>query len=203
MYKVFINDQEISFENKISQKEKVRSNVKEFTSVNQLALAVKKVESTRNIRFFSTKPFRDFQSFLKHFKIIRAAGGLVHKSDAPDKILLIFRQGKWDLPKGKIDKGEGVKEAALREVKEECGIGNLMITEKLKNTYHLYINKGEWVVKKSCWFRMETSDKKILKPQAEEGIEKAEWISTKKLPEYLPLSYASIASLLKDEILSR
>jgi len=202
MYKVFINDQEISFESLISQNHKIKAGRAEFTSVKQLVLVIKKSGLKRNIRFFSSKPFRDFQEFTKHFRTIKAAGGLVNKTNSSDKILMIFRLGKWDLPKGKIDKGEGVKTAAQREVEEECGIGNLQITEKLKSTYHLYQNKGEWVIKQTSWFRMETSDKKVLKPQAEEGVEKAEWVSIKKLPEYLPLSYASIASLVYDEILS-
>ncbi len=202
MYKVFINDQEICFENRISLSEKKPFESSKFTSVKQLVKAVKKSSIKRNIYFFTNEPFHDFQDFTKQFRTIKAAGGLVHKTNSPDKILMIFRLGKWDLPKGKIDKSEGVKVAALREVEEECGISNLNITEKLKSTYHLYQIKNKWVIKHTSWFRMETSDKKVLKPQAEEGIEKAEWVSKKKIKEYLPLSYSSIAYLLTEEILS-
>ena len=114
---------------------------------------------------------KDFNSL---FKIIEAAGGMVN--DGEDNILFIFRRGSWDLPKGKIDKGEKKKEAAIREVEEETGITNITIGKKIKTTRHTYKTKnGKRAIKKTYWYEMVTSNQQLI-PQKEEDITKAEWI---------------------------
>ncbi len=114
---------------------------------------------------------KDFKSL---FKVIEAAGGIVN--DGEDNILFIFRRGSWDLPKGKIDKGEKKKEAAVREVEEETGITDITIGKKIRTTRHTYRTKDKKrAIKKTYWYEMTASNQKLI-PQKEEDITKAEWI---------------------------
>jgi ADP-ribose pyrophosphatase YjhB (NUDIX family) len=106
------------------------------------------------------------------FKEVPAAGGVVKNNK--DEILFIYRKGKWDLPKGKIEEGETAKKAAIREVKEECGLTNLEIEKVLPSTYHTYSEDDATILKETYWYLMKTSELE-LKPQTEEGITKAEW----------------------------
>jgi hypothetical protein len=121
----------------------------------------------------------DFKSVFKGIKrtmvLIKAAGGIV--SNEANKYLFIFRNGKWDLPKGKIEKGEKSRVAAIREVQEECGISIDSIGDKICNTYHVYEFKGSLVLKKTAWYWMRSIKQKKLVPQLEEGITDARWLS--------------------------
>ena len=137
-----------------------------------------------------------WKELLQEFKLINAAGGLV--KNAENKVLFIFRLGKWDLPKGKVDKGETLEQAALREVEEECGISKLIITEKLLTTYHTYTLKGKNVVKASHWYSMTTADNRPLKPQTEENITDARWVSEKEILDLLKDAYPSIAEVINN-----
>ena len=95
----------------------------------------------------------------------------------------IYRLGKWDLPKGKLDKGETVEAAAIRECEEECGIKNLKIEQQLSSTYHIYKYKGKLALKQTYWFYMTTNYEKPLKPQTEENIEDVKWFTKEKIKE--------------------
>ncbi len=137
-------------------------------------------------------------SLVKHlgglFKIIQAGGGLVTNSE--QKILMIFRRGKWDLPKGKLDKGETIDECALREVAEETGIGELVIGDKLCETWHLYNEKSKNLVKHTTWFKMSSTDTKKLVPQAEEDIHEVLWADPNHLHPYVSNTYKAIRDVL-------
>lgn len=114
-----------------------------------------------------------WDSFKSIFKEVKAGGGLVLNEDG--KVLFIYRRGFWDLPKGKLDKGEDYKTAAVREVKEECGLVDLIREEGLLKTYHGFRNKDKKrILKVTKWYLMRTKDEKLV-PQTEEDIEKAEW----------------------------
>lgn len=118
---------------------------------------------------------KDFKSL---FKIIKASGGVVFNED--NHVLMMFRRGYWDLPKGKIDKGEKKKNAALREVNEETGIVNLELIEKIYTSYHTYKTRNKKrVLKKTYWYKM-TCPNQIGSPQTEEDIEKLEWADPKE-----------------------
>jgi 8-oxo-dGTP pyrophosphatase MutT (NUDIX family) len=129
--------------------------------------------------------------FKSHYKWLPAAGGLV-KNPRLNKHLFIFRRGSWDLPKGKIDKGEDAPQAALREVEEETGATSLVLGQELETTYHTYRNrKGKRVLKPTYWFSMKTNIEALV-PEAEEDIELAEWkvveeVLTSDEPLYLSL----------------
>ncbi len=134
------------------------------------------------------------KSFFKHFKIIQAAGGIV-QNDKKD-ILFIFRRGKWDLPKGKMEKGENEAACAEREVKEETGASNLKLKKKVGETYHTYDEFGKHILKISHWFYFISNDKQNLKPQTEEDITETKWIKTKDIKEPMANTYENIKDIM-------
>lgn len=135
------------------------------------------------------------KTFFNFFKIIIAGGGLVKNKEG--EYLMIFRKGKWDLPKGKIEKSEDIKSCALREVKEETDVKNLSLDYKLGKTYHTYKLKNKWVLKETHWYAMRTNSNEKLIPQANEGIEKAEWVAKKEVKQLLKNSFSSIKEVFK------
>lgn len=138
--------------------------------------------------------------FMQDFRLVEAAGGVVFNEDG--EILMIYRRGNWDFPKGKIDPGESPRQAALREIKEETGLKHLKIIGKQEfpdleqeGTLHLYKENGEYLMKLTHWFEVEGSKKDSLKPEEREGIEKVKWIDPAFFPAYLEHSYLSIRDL--------
>lgn len=133
--------------------------------------------------------YESAKEYLKsHFKIVKAAGGIVRKGD---KILMIYRLKMWDLPKGKLNNGEKPKKGAVREVQEECGI-KVTVGKKICNTWHTYSLNGKKILKKTSWFAMECLDDSKMVPQKEEDIEEVKWLKTKDLFHGLKDSYQSI-----------
>jgi 8-oxo-dGTP pyrophosphatase MutT (NUDIX family) len=126
--------------------------------------------------------------------LIEAAGGLV-KNENGD-YLFIYRNDKWDLPKGKIEKDEKVKEAAVREVEEECGIKVSKLGKKICKTYHVYISKEEVVLKKTHWFSMRYRGNERLKPQKEEGITDVRWFRKNHIDAIIQNTFPSILDVL-------
>jgi ADP-ribose pyrophosphatase YjhB (NUDIX family) len=136
-----------------------------------------------------------FEEIKKRFYFIEAAGGLIQKNN---KYLFIKRLGKWDLPKGKLDKGETIKEAAVRECEEECAVTDLKILTQLQDTYHIYEYKNGHALKVSYWFHMETNSNKELKPQTEEHIEEVRWLSIDEVKSVvLKNTYITIEKLVR------
>jgi len=144
---------------------------------------------------FRTSDIPSFKSYVsKKLKQIEAAGGLVIKGD---KILMIYRLGKWDLPKGKLEKGESIKEAAMREVEEECGV-KVAVIESLDETWHTYYHKNKLHLKRTYWYLMECLEDGNMTPQLEEDIEKVEWKSEKQATELLKFTYKNIKKVIKN-----
>lgn len=123
------------------------------------------------------------------YKVVKAAGGVVFNEE--QKILMMYRLGKWDLPKGKRDDNEKAKQTAVREVEEECGI-KVQLTEKLCTTWHTYTMGTRKILKRTKWYRMNCTDESAMQPQIEEGIEKLEWMTEKEVQTALLNSYSSI-----------
>jgi len=138
-----------------------------------------------------------FKSVRKSVTLIEAAGGLV--KNELGHYLFIFRNNKWDLPKGKIEKDEKVKEAAVREVEEECGIKVSSLDEKICKTYHVYTNRGEVVLKKTYWFHMTCNGQPKLKPQKEEGITEVRWFEKHHIEPIIENTFPSIMDVLVKE----
>ena len=137
----------------------------------------------------------NWESFCADYILIEAAGGLVYNLD--NQLLMIFRNGKWDLPKGKLEVGENIKECAIREVEEECGISGLSISKPLQDTYHTYAINEQKILKRTYWFEMKTNFKGGLLPQTEEGITKVVWVDKQDIAEKLENSYGNIIELLQ------
>lgn len=116
-----------------------------------------------------------FKEIKNSMKFIRAAGGLV--SNEENRYLFIFRKGKWDLPKGKLDPGEKNRDAAIREVQEECGVTINQSGDKICKTYHIYEVEGLPIIKKTTWYWMRADNQPDLVPQAEEDITEARWLA--------------------------
>lgn len=129
-------------------------------------------------------------NFFSSFKLIEAGGGLVLNDKG--QFLMMYRKKKWDLPKGKIEKDEKIKEGAVREVEEETGVKILSVEKKLGTTYHTYKLKDNWVLKKTAWYLMHGDGSSKLKAQKEEDIELVEWLEKKAVKEKLKNSYVSI-----------
>jgi 8-oxo-dGTP pyrophosphatase MutT (NUDIX family) len=128
------------------------------------------------------------------YQPIDAAGGVVENEHGD--VLMIYRRGRWDLPKGKRDDGEDMNQCALREVSEETGLHRLNLTEKVCDTYHIYAQNGQKLVKTTAWFRMKGTDEEKPSPQAEENIQEARWIARKELGPIAFKSYEAIREVL-------
>jgi len=137
----------------------------------------------------------NWESFCANYVLIEAAGGLVYNDT--NQLLMIFRNGKWDLPKGKLEVGENIEQCAIREVEEECGVSELLITQQLQETYHTYEINGQKILKRTYWFEMKTSFKGNLVPQTKERITEAVWVDKEDIAEKLENSFGNIAELFK------
>lgn len=138
------------------------------------------------------------KNILNKVKIIKAAGGLVRNGKGA--YLFIHRLGHWDLPKGKLENGEKIKEAAVREVEEECGIIVDYVGKKVATTYHTYYMRGQFILKQTNWYDMATNGQPKLVPQKEEDIDQAEWLTRKQLTKVRADTYPLILDLVTDLI---
>jgi 8-oxo-dGTP pyrophosphatase MutT (NUDIX family) len=134
------------------------------------------------------------KAFWKKFTIIKAAGGLVLNED--NKMLMIFRRGKWDLPKGKLDKGETLGQCAVREVEEETALTKVKLLSPLLTTYHTYHEGTKFVLKESYWYNMEVSGKQTLQPQVEEDILETRWVTAKEAEKLFPECFPSVIDVI-------
>ena len=199
MYKVFSNQKTIY----------LTQNISNLNLEAQDILVLPKTKSAliKEIKSFNNDPFslklyvcnpnypkQLYRDFLSMFVKIGAAGGLV--TNISGQILFIYRFGKWDLPKGKIEMFEKKDEAALREVEEETAIGNLKIIHPLIRTRHLYEEEGLKYIKSTWWYHMKTSDTNTPAPQTEEGITIAKWIDPDQLKEVMMNTYPSIIEVI-------
>lgn len=148
-----------------------------------------------HLRLYHQNPAQLWEGFKTHFKNIKAAGGVVRNSLG--QLLLIYRLGTWDLPKGKLEKGESPEDGAIREVVEECGIPAPKITGTLPDTFHVYRlkDKKKPVLKRTFWYAMELEEAAPLTPQLEENITRAEWCQAVLATQRMEQSYASLREL--------
>ncbi len=150
--------------------------------------------------YFETANYEQTVEELKsHFKIIKAAGGIVLKKN---KVLFIKRLGKWDLPKGKIDKGEDQATAAIREVTEECGVTTEIISQ-IGATWHTYMMGEKNILKKTVWYEMQCLDDTQLMPQTAENITEIKWVKLYKADKVLLNSYQSIRSIYQQFLMKK
>ncbi len=168
IYKVFDSKSEIVFSAKKSISNSININhhseVSKYNKVNKF-----------RFNYTTSNPLKSIQSWYSDCKFVEASGGIVKRDK---KYLWIYRNGIWDLPKGKLENLENFETAALREIKEECGLDSSLIIEKLIYiSFHTYTENSKKIIKRTHWYEMIYSGSENVFPQAEEGIEKVEWLS--------------------------
>lgn len=201
MYKVFVNEKKLSINNSPTTVEK---NIV-FDGLTSLEIALDLLEntSTPEINVYGENPTEIWQAFSSLFKVIEAAGGIVINEER--KVLFIYRLGRWDLPKGKLEPNEKLNEAALREVEEETGLKELEIEKFINTTFHIYKEKREGkelkILKATHWFKMNYTGKETPKPQLEEGITKVDWKTISEIEcDVFPNTFQNIKLILKETL---
>ena len=197
MYKVFVNKTPIILTDNADKYSKKKWTVLQFKDGGQLNDLVHQIE---NGSYKKPTVILHFDldelwfAFVNEFRYVQAAGGMVFNEE--NKFLMIHRNGKWDLPKGHLKKGERPEFGGMREVEEECGIDNLTVSGSLANTFHMYERKG-MVLKKTFWYMMRSDFRGKLVPQLEEGIDQVVWKSSSDIKVLMKKSYPIIGELLK------
>lgn len=194
-YRIYINNDTLFIANERPEQEKEiqQIDVQDF-DFRQFYKSIT-ADSKKDYLLLDADPRALFKKIKKSLTLIKAAGGLV--KNAKGNYLFIFRNKKWDLPKGKVEKAEKMKEAARREVEEECGVKIYTNDEKLCKTYHVYTMGSKVVLKKTNWYSMTVKGEPKLIPQKEEGITKASWLSKTELAPVLDNTYPSIVQVLE------
>lgn len=136
----------------------------------------------------------------KQLKVVEAAGGVVRNKEG--EYLFIYRNKKWDLPKGKIEKGETIETAAIREVEEETGIKDLEMGDFIATTYHIFKRNEKFRLKVTYWYAMYSEFDGDFMPQRNEGIKKVKWKNLEKTRKALTKSYENIKLLFPEEYLT-
>jgi len=200
MYKVFFNQKPLILTNEIQEFSDTEPFI--FIKYSSARQILKALKSTKNSKVYLYHKNIDklWKTFLKQFPIVEAAGGLVERTD--NKFLFIFRNDKWDLPKGGVEKNELIIEAAKREVMEETGVGDLIVQNQLSETYHIFKKGKRYRLKKTYWFKMSTNYTGQLQPQIEEGISKTEWVSKVGIEGFLDDAFENIR-IIVFEVLDR
>ena len=197
MYKVFVNESPLILTNQ--QPDNSLGNV--FTLAdNAINYAITALAKNLLDTAYIFEPGNDIlEKFTSKIPMIVAGGGLVKNKKG--KVLFIFREGKWDLPKGKLDKGESIEAAAVREVEEETGVENLSVKRYLQTTYHIFRRGDKFKLKKVYWFEMYTDYSGKFIAQEEEGITKVKWKGPKKTEKALKNSYRNIRILFEENLI--
>ena len=170
------------------------------SSINTIVDLLKKMTNKKFKKIYSiTITLKEYRKVIKKlkkmFKIIKAAGGVVKNSK--DEILFIYRLKKWDLPKGKLDKGETIKECAKREVEEETKV-SVSCGNKIVSTWHTYTRNKKFILKKTTWYKMNSLDDSGMKPQKKENIEKVEWMEHSTINDILLNSYKTLNHVIRE-----
>ncbi|REC52621.1 MULTISPECIES: NUDIX hydrolase [Chryseobacterium] len=196
MYKVFVNEKKLLLSKQSENLEKTLG----YENVTSLEIALDLLENTsvKELNVFGENIDEIWAEFQKLFRIIEAAGGIVNNPDG--EILFIKRLGKWDLPKGKMEKGESREESAVREIEEETGLSNVELVRFINTTYHIYIERnGDKVLKCTHWFEMNFDGEDTSKPQIEEGITEVAWKNTTQIEdEVFPSTFKNIKLIVKE-----
>jgi len=199
MYRIFFDDRVILLAGKSGRiKNQDAEGIDYYSNEKELERLIKTFESNRKLKraaIIHKDTRKLLESFKSNFKLIDAAGGVVRNEKG--QILVIRRMGKWDLPKGKVEKDEKKKQAALREVREECGINELEILRKLPSTYHTYWHNEKLILKKTRWYEMLHQGNEKLKPQKAEDISEIKWVYPEEIAEVVKDTYLTIIDVLQ------
>lgn len=196
MYKVFINEKSLTISKYPLEIDK---NLR-YEGFATLEIGIDLLENTscKELNIFGEETDEIWEDFTHMLKVVEAAGGIVHNKQ--NEILFINRLNRWDLPKGKIEHGESLEAAAVREVEEECNITELIIDKFINSTFHIYREKPDTrVLKTTYWFKMHYVGDKTPQPQLEEGITEVKWIAPNKVAEEVfPTTFKNIQLILNE-----
>ena len=196
MYKVFYNQKPINFTTVLGKNTKnTPLFFIKYANANSITKALKD-KTVTEVYLYHSNPDKFEKHFFRTFPFVEAAGGLVQHQDG--RFLFIYRNNKWDLPKGKIEKNETLIKAAKREVSEETGVTDLEVKKPLPITYHIYNDNGKFKVKKTYWFFMMSKFNGSLLPQFEENIKMAVWKGINEIPKLMENAYENIKIILKE-----
>ncbi len=195
MYKVFVNELPLILTNKLSETANGDYFLLNGNAIQEAIDALRK-KKLKEAYIYHPNHEEILKKFTNKIPLEVAAGGVV--TNKKGKVLFIYRNDKWDLPKGKLDESETIEECALREVEEETGVKKLKIENVLQTTYHVFKRNGTYKLKEVHWYAMKTSYKGKLKGQKNEGIEKVKWKGPKKIQKALQNSYINIKILFED-----
>ena len=199
MYKVFFDSRTVIFTDAFDKYYHTHNGLfVRYLNDIQMAYVLelfRNVQEIRNVFVIHQDIEKAFGAFRSFFREMEAAGGLVF--DEQGRVLVIHRRGKWDLPKGKMEKGEDPQTTAVREVEEECGISSPQPAGLVHITYHSYNLEGVMILKKTYWYHMEYQGNEELVPQTHEDITHVRWLETSELDQVVDNTYASIVEVLK------
>ena len=196
MYKVFYNQKPINFTTVLGKNTKnTPLFFIKYANANSITKALKD-KTVTEVYLYHSNPDKFEKHFFRTFPFVEAAGGLVQHQDG--RFLFIYRNNKWDLPKGKIKKNETLIKAAKREVSEETGVTDLEVKRPLPITYHIYNANGKFKVKKTYWFFMMSKFNGSLIPQFKENIKMAVWKGINEIPKLMENAYENIKIILKE-----
>ena len=193
MQKIFVGNKPIILTTELKKEIDFKNILIESAGIEKIISTLKK-DKYKAIHLIGSDLDSMLKTFLKLLPNVVAAGGKVLNSSG--RILFIFRNGKWDLPKGKAEKNENISQTAIREVFEETGILNLSITKPLEKTFHIFKRGKKHFLKSTYWFEMKSNYSGEFKPQKNEGITRVEWIGEEELDKILLKSYANIRLLI-------
>jgi hypothetical protein len=198
MYKVFFNDRTVYFGDDFSRAFTKHNGLfykySSFRELNELVGFFDSLTQINKLYILHEDILMVFEKFKACFKVIEAGGGVIFNKKG--EFLVIFRNGTWDLPKGKLEPGEDFQQAAEREVAEETGLSGLQVNESLLSTYHTYVSKGDRVLKKTKWFEMIYGGEAEPELQGKEGITDYRWVKPGQTGFVRENSYASILDVL-------
>ncbi|MEO8933369.1 MAG: NUDIX domain-containing protein [Xanthomarina sp.] len=193
MYKVFVNDKPIVLTTEVEKEKGFKNYFLKTANLNKVVKELNKT-SLKEVRLIHKSEEKLLKKFLKKLPNVIAGGGKVYNDKG--EILFIYRNDKWDLPKGKAEKKESIQLTAIREVEEETGVKDLEIVKPLETTYHIFRRNGRNKIKITFWFEMKTSYKGSLIPQENEGITEVAWLNKTEIEKALLNSYANIKLLM-------
>lgn len=193
MYKVFVGDKPIILTTLVEEENNFKNYLLKKVDINKV---IKKLANTSlsEVRLIHKKEKKLLKKFLKKLPVVVAGGGKVFNDN--NEVLFIYRNDKWDLPKGKAESNETIEETAIREVTEETGVSGLEISKPLETTYHIFKRNGRYKIKVTYWFEMKTSFNGELYAQENEGITDVKWLNNDQIEQALNNSYANIKLLV-------
>lgn len=193
MHRVFVGDKPIILTTVVEKEEGFKNYLLKTADMGRIIRRLNRTK-LKEARLIGKKEKKLLKKFLKKLPNVIAGGGKVYNQKG--EILFIYRNDKWDLPKGKTEGKETIEKTAIREVTEETGVNGLEITKPLETTYHIFKRNGRYKIKITYWFEMKTGFTGKLCPQEKEGITKVEWLNKAQAKKALENSYANIKALM-------